>query len=280
MITFLGTSGSAPTVDRNLPSIALKFNRDLILFDCGEGTQRQLMKYKVGFGSITAIFITHSHLDHHLGLNGLIETLNLNKRTTPLHIYVPEPVYVKEYPFVVRHSLDEIYEGDNFSVKSFKVDHDGGHGFVFQEKSRIKFYEEKAKSLGIKGSLFRTIQEQGEITINNRLIKLEEVSWIKEGKKLVYTGDCFSDDAVINAAKDADLLIHDSTFSTEYEKEAYLRKHSTAKMAAETAKKANVKQLILTHISPRISDVSVLEKEAKAIFPNTIVAFDGLRLSF
>jgi ribonuclease Z len=263
-----------------MPSIAIKYENELLLWDCGEGTQRQLMKYKVGYGSISNIMVSHPHLDHYLGLFGLLETLKLSSPSPkPINLFVPKPVELQEYGFAkvskVRSGM--LYRGNNFTISAFPVKHvRNSFGFVFQEDDKIKFYEEKAHSLGLKGKLFKEIQKKGKVRTEKGEIKLEDVTWTNRGRKIVYSGDCCYDDNTVEAARDADILVHEATFDSSMKEDAHERFHSTAEDAAVLAKKAKVKQLILTHISPRYSDTNILLEQAKAIFENTRIAEDGL----
>jgi len=286
-VTFIGTSGSIPTTERGMPALSIKYESELLLFDCGEGSQRQMMKYKVGFGSINAIFISHSHMDHYVGIFGLLETLRLSSAAPkPLKIFAPsvlEETFSRGYKFVSVEKLKKgvIYTGKGFSVSAFPVKHNRGScGFVFQEDERIKFDEAKAKGLGIRGRLFSEIQNTGSVIVDGRKIALEEVTWKKPGRKIVYSGDCAYCESTVEAAQGADLLIHEGTFDPSKKTEALERSHSTVEDAAEVAKKANVKQLVLTHISPRYSDetASLLEA-ARKIFPNTAIAEDGMKIT-
>lgn len=281
-VTFLGTSASAPTVERGMPSIAIKYESELMLWDCGEGTQRQLMKYKVGYGSVGSIFITHPHLDHYLGMFGLLETLKLSSPSPkPIRIFLPRGLDAEGYPFakVEKIKAGEILRGRGFSVSAFAVKHcRGSHGFVFQEDEKIKFHEEKAHSLGLHGTLFREIQKKGKVQTEKGEILLEDVTWRMSGKKVVYTGDCTPADATIEAAKGADLLIHEATFDSSKKDEAAERLHSTAQAAAQIAKDAGVARLVLTHISPRYADTTALLAEARAVFPACDIAEDGLAI--
>ncbi|MFA5750494.1 MAG: MBL fold metallo-hydrolase, partial [Candidatus Shapirobacteria bacterium] len=151
-------------------------------------------------------------------------------------------------------------------------------GYLFKEKSKIKFYEEKAKKVGLKGQQFTEIQNKGKLKIDNKVIKLSDISYTKEGKKIVFVADTLPIDTAIKYSKDADLLIHEATYLSSLEKEAKENFHSTAKQAAEIAKKANVKKLLLFHISQRHKNPQELEKEAKKVFKNTICSKDGLVL--
>ncbi|MFH0737955.1 MAG: ribonuclease Z [Candidatus Micrarchaeota archaeon] len=279
-VTFLGTSGSAPTVERGMPGIALKYESELMLWDCGEGTQRQLMRYKVGYGSVDAVFISHPHLDHYLGLFGLLETLKLGSPSPrKIRLFLPRGVDAEGYAFasVEKIKSGELYRGKDFSVHAFSTKHcRGSHGFVFQEDEKVKFHEDKAHSLGLSGRLFKEIQKKGRVKTEKGEVALDDVSWRRPGRKVVYSGDTLPDENTIEAAKGADLLIHEATFDSSMKEEAAERSHSTAEGAAKVAKAAGVKRLVLTHISPRYSDVSLLLEEAKKIFPGTEVAQDGL----
>ena len=284
-VTFLGTSGSTPTVERSMPALAVKYESSLLLWDCGEGTQRQMMKYKVGYGSVDAIFITHPHLDHYLGLFGLLETLRLSPCPRKLKAFVPSGLDIGErYGFVESSRIrnGEILRNNDFSVSAYRVKHcKDAHGLVFQENDRVKFHEEKAHSLGLQGMLFREIQQKGKVKVGGKEIRLEDVSWVKPGRKIVYSGDCLPDENTIEAAKGADLLIHEATFDNSRKEEADERMHSTAENAAQIAKKAGVKKLVLTHISPRYSDTADAEellRQATDVFPETELACDGMKI--
>ncbi len=284
-VTFLGTAGSMPTPERNVSSLAIKYEGKLFLFDCGEGTQRQMMKYKVGYGSLDAVFLTHLHLDHFLGVYGLIETLHLTSPNPKLiTFFAPkqfEQLLINRYPFVriEETKKGELFRAKGFSISAFPVKHgQNAYGFIFQEEEKIKFDEKKAKSLGLKGRMFSEIQNKGSLTVNGKKIKLEDITWTKPGRKVIYTGDSAPCNETVKVAKDADVLIHEATFSEEKKEEAKERMHSTAMQAAEIAKKANVKKLILTHISSRYSSQEELKKlleEARSIVANCEIAFDG-----
>ncbi len=281
-VTFLGTSGSIPTTERGMPAIAIKYESELMLWDCGEGTQRQLMRYKVGYGSIDYILITHPHLDHYLGLYGLLETLKLSSPSPrPIRILLPRGLDVEGYPFasVEKIKAGELLRGREFTVSAFPVRHcRGSHGFVFQEAEKVKFHEEKAHSMGLSGKMFREIQQKGEVSTPRGKVRLEDVTWTKPGRKIVYTGDCSPDEAVVEAARGADLLIHEATFDSSMKEEAAERMHSTVAGAAGVARDAGAKMLLLTHISPRYADPAPLLEQARAIFPNTSMAEDGLAI--
>jgi ribonuclease Z len=281
-VTFLGTSASAPTVERGMPGISIKYESELMLWDCGEGTQRQLMRYKVGYGSIDSIFITHPHLDHYLGLFGLLETLKLSSPSPrPVRLFLPRGVDAEGYPFATPEKIKsgELYRGRGFTVSAFPVRHcRGSFGFVFQEDDKVKFHEKKARSLGLEGRLFREIQLAGKVKTAKGEVALDDVTWKKPGRKIAYTGDCLPDERTVEAARGADLLIHEGTFESSMKDEAVERLHSTVEAAATVARDAGVRRLAITHISPRYSDTSVLLQQAQAIFRETEIAYDGLSI--
>lgn len=286
-VVFLGTSGSVPTTKRGMPAVSLKYESELMLWDCGEGTQRQLMNYHVGYGSINSIFITHPHLDHFLGLYGLLETRKLSSPCPgKMKVFLPfkvEDEYKERYSgFVEFRKMKKgvLYEGNGFQVSAFRVRHcRDSFGLVFKEDDRLKFYEKKAHSLGLKGKLFREISEKGKVKIKGKTVKLEEVTWTKPGRKIVYTGDCAPGKKTVEAAEKADLLIHEGTFGSSMAEEARARNHSTVVDAAETAKKAGAKRLAITHISPRYSDrEEELISEALEVFAESEIAYDGMRI--
>jgi len=291
-ITFLGTAGSVPCVNRNPSAILIQYGGDRILFDCGEGTQRQMMIARTGF-NLKGIFITHLHTDHFIGLFGLLETLALNERKEKLNIYVPSPnvkflhtlfklfgYYNLSYPVEIVGLEDgnEISFG-NYKIVAFKTEHDiPSLGYALIEKDRPgKFNRAKAEELGIPpGPLYAKLVRGESIEINGRIITPDMVVGPpRPGRKIVYTGDTRPCEKIVEIAKDADVLIHDASFTSDLQEWAEKTKHSTAKEAAEIAKKARVRQLILTHISARYSkDVTPLLEEAKQIFKNVVVAED------
>lgn len=284
-IIFLGTAGSVPTPERGMPAIALRWQGQLFLWDCGEGTQRQMMRYKAGYGSLHSIFISHLHPDHFIGVFGLVETLHLTQ-VSPRKIQLFAPVrfqqaWINPRPFTVFQALKPglLLDGDDFTMDAFPVRHSTeAYGFVFQEKEKRKFDGDKAHRLGLQGRMFQEIQKKGRIRVGAKTVKLEEVSWLEPGRKVVYSGDTALCKEVEKAAKGADLLIHEASFAEDRKQEAEERYHTTARQAATIARKAGVKQLALTHISSRYADTRALLNEAKAVFNNTIIAKDGLEV--
>jgi len=296
VITFLGTVSGIPSKERNHPAIALEYfgeKKDTLLFDCGEGTQLQLMKAGISFMKIDKIFITHWHADHFAGLIPLIQTMNLEKRRKELKIFAPE---AEKF---VSNILSLGYFGCRFPVKAINVPIEGDRislidetkeyqvysipvlhtvptvAYCFKEKDRWKIDERKLKELGLRrGYWLRKLKKEGKATYRGKEIRIEDVGKIKKGLKIVYSGDTKPCDNIVKISMDADLLIHDATFLEEQAGKA----HADVKQAAKIAKKANVKQLVLTHISRRYTDASELEKEAKKVFENTRVAYDFMKI--
>ena len=289
-VLFLGTSGSMPTVARGLPAILIKREGESILFDCGEGTQRQMMRCRTGF-SLSSVFITHWHADHFLGLPGLIHTMSFQNRSNPLAIYGPRWAGIPNLVSLINPQFEvdfiEVSPGDlidlgSFFVEVFAVDHGTtSFGYVFKERERPgKFHRELAEELGLKpGPLYKTLQKGESVSAGGRVISPEQIIGpIRPGRKIVYVGDTRPSDRVIQAAKNADLLIHEATLAADLEEYAKTVGHSTATEAASIALEAQVLTLVLTHISSRYANTSQLLEEARLIFPNTFVAEDLLEL--
>lgn len=294
-VTFLGTAAARPTVGRNVSSIALQREGELMLLDCGEGTQRQMMRYGTGFG-VGAIFVTHLHADHFLGLIGLLRTLSLQGRTEPMEIYGPRGsrktlqqainLGVERVRFPVE--VVELRDGDRvereeYDVVAFQARHGTrAVGYALKEHDRLgRFDVEKARALGVpEGPLFGRLHRGETVDVDGRTIRPEEVVGPpRAGRSVVYTGDTLPSDTVREVARTADLLIHDATFGAEEAERARDTRHSTAREAAEVARDAGVRRLILTHLSARYADdPDPLEAEAREVFPGARVAYDGLSL--
>jgi ribonuclease Z len=294
-ITFLGTSGTTPSVERNPPAILIQHGSLRILFDCGEGVQRQMMAAKTGFRNLSSIFITHLHTDHFIGIFGLLETLSLNERKEKMSIYAPKARFLASlfksfgydhlgYPIEVIEIEDgkEVDFG-NFKVIAFKTDHIvPSFGYVLAEKNRPgKFYKDKAEKLGIPpGPLYSKLIKGESIEVNGKLITPEMVVGLpRPGRKIVYTGDTRPYDKIVEIARNADVLIHDAAFTSDLQEWAEETKHSTAKEAAEIAKKAGASKLVLIHVSTRYSkDPTPLLNEAKEVFEDVVVAEDFMTI--
>ena len=291
-ITILGTSGSTPTKSRGMPSVAITYGGTVYLFDCGEGTQMQMLKYGINTSKISHIFISHMHGDHIIGVIGLLRTMALNNREHPLYIYVPSGYEKMMNDFInfdnamIRYKIEIkgvkpgiIYKDKEINIRAFRINHTvAAYGYVFAENDSRRFIKEKCKRLGIKGEMFSELEKKGSIIINKRKVSIESVTEPHHGKRIVYASDTRPAASTITAAKGAELLIHEATYSEAEGKLAYERKHSTASEAALVAKKAKVKMLVLTHISARYRNTVKLQEEAQKIFSNTIVAKDGTRI--
>jgi len=282
-IVFLGTAASKPTKERGLSSIALQYKGNVVLFDCGENAQRQMLSI-IKPSKISSIFLTHFHGDHILGVPGLLMTMSLNERKEPLDIYGPKKTayFLKNFfksgyfgitfDVIIKELKDkDIIDFKEFYVQSFETNHGvPSLGYIFKEKDRRgSFMEEKAKKLGIKGKMFAELEKNGKIYLDGRKIRLEEVTDPKKiGKSIVYTGDTLPVDIPF---KECDLLIHDGTFLNDQDRnDTY---HSTVKEACETAVKIKAKKLVLTHISQRYS-IDEIQEEVRKYLKDTIIAED------
>ena len=289
-ITFLGTSSAVHSYERNHPSIVLKAFGEVMLFDCGEGTQRQLIYARVSPMKISKIFITHFHGDHILGLPGLLQSMNFRGRDTKLTIYGPKGLnklkeaifslgYCKiEFPIEFIEIGSEIIEKTKeYVIKSQNVNHQVPClAYSIEELKKPRFQRQKAIELGVPvGPDFGRLHNGEEVEINGRIIKPEQVLGPpRKGVKITYSGDTTPCEEMIELAKDSTLLIHESTYVKEDKDKAEENFHSTSADAALIAKKSNSKRLILTHISTRYQNTEQLLKEALEIFENTEIAED------
>ncbi|MDP2768181.1 MAG: ribonuclease Z, partial [Candidatus Methanoperedens sp.] len=288
-VTFLGTGGTLPTPNRNPSAILINREGELLLFDCGEVAQQQMMRAKTGM-KINSIFITHFHADHFLGIPGLIQTLSFNGRTEPLDIY--GPAWTKQlvnllidlgyYNLGFSINAHELADGDvidkgDYFIKAVSTDHGiPSLGYVLEEKRRAgRFNREKAIELGIPvGPLFSKLQKGEAVIIKGRtILPSQVVGKPRPGRKLVYSGDTRPCKSIEKESARADLLIHDGTLAEELKSWALETKHSTSREAALLARRAKVKQLILTHISSRYSEsTEPLLQDAKSVFENVKIA--------
>ena len=293
-LIFLGTSSAIPTKHRNHSAIALKSFGEVLLFDCGEGTQRQMSKIKLSPMRVNKIFITHFHGDHFLGIPGMIQSMGFRGRTEPLHLFGPEGLSeITEHmmslgyfslPFEIHvHEIenDIAVEEEDYKITCCKTDHVIPNlAYCIEEKRMPKFLQERAIEHGVKpGPNFGRLHRGIPVKVGNKIIKPEYVLGDKrKGRKIVYSGDTRPCKQMIKFTKDADILIHESTFEGGHEDKAYETGHTTAVQAAEIAKKASVTKLILTHISTRYKETDLLEREAREIFENSIVASDLIKI--
>ena len=296
-LRFLGTSASRPTIERNVSSIAVIREGETLMFDCGEGTQRQMMRYGITF-ALADIFFTHMHADHMLGVIGLLRTLALQGRTEAMNLYGPPGSERLLWQAIKLGSEKQHFEikvfeltpetplkRHGYSVIPFAVEHGDrmAIGYHIAEETRLgRFNPDKARAMGIpEGPLWGRIHKGETVSLpDGRTIKPSElVGASRPGRRIVLTGDSRPSEGTITAATGADVLIHEATFATEEAPRALETGHSTAREAAEVAAKAGVKKLVLTHVSARYSrDTSELENEAREVFPATIIARDGMEI--
>ncbi len=315
-VTFLGTSAARPTVERNVSAMALVREGETLLFECGEGTQRQMMRYGVSF-ALSEIFFTHFHADHFLGVIGLIRTLGLQVRTEPMRLYGPKgakklltqalQLGVERVPFEVeivevkpgmalreqgagkpgmalREQGAGSRERDGYEIHVFGTEHGGGSvGYALREHERPgRFDPDKARAAGVpEGHLWGKLQRGETVELaDGRKVSAEGIVGPKRpGRLVVFTGDTRPCAGVVDAAQGADLLIHEATFGEEEKERAKETGHSTAREAAQVALAAKARRLVLSHVSARYSiSAEELVKEAREVFKETVVAKDGMTI--
>jgi ribonuclease Z len=291
-VTFLGTAGSWPTKERSASAIALDTEKELLLLDCGEGTQRQFFQSSASFMRVRRIFLTHFHGDHFLGLPGLVQSMGLNNRTEPLDIYGPPDAeemvgralrmgyYTLRFPISV-HPLQpgESVELDGYSVRTAKATHPvPSISYRIEEgPKRGRFDGDLARSLGIEGRDFARLEAGDSVRVADRVVAPSDVMGPpRPGRSIVYSGDTAPSDEVRRLAHRATLLIHEATAAQEIEEEANSWGHSSARQAAEVALSAQADLLYLTHFSSRYKELESLENEARIIFPGSHAARDLL----
>jgi len=296
-LRLLGTSASRPTVERNVSSIAVVREGETLLFDCGEGTQRQMMRYGVSF-SLRDIFFTHFHADHLIGVVGLLRTMALQGRTEPLRLWGPrgagrvvkraEEFGMDRLSFgldVWELEAGERVDRGDYEIVPYPADHRGARalGYALSEHDRKgRFNPDLARELGIpEGPLWGEIHRGRGVTLDDgRVIEPSVlVGPARPGRRVVITGDTRPSAATVDAARDADLLVHEATFGDEEAERAVETGHSTAREAAQVAREAAVGTLLLTHFSARYSrDAGDLGREAREVFERTVVGRDGLEV--
>jgi ribonuclease Z len=293
-VTFLGTAAAMPTLDRNVSGLALVRDGETLLLDCGEGTQRQMMKYGVGF-TFREIWFSHYHADHLLGVTGLLRTMGLQDRSAPVTLYGPKgasrvlgaaiSLGIERQKFPVE--IVEVKPGDRlardgYAIEVFPTEHRADTvGYALVEAERLgRFHPERARELGIpEGPLWGRLHkgERVELADGRSVTAADLVGPSRPGRKVVYSGDTRPCEATIAAARDADLLVHEATFGFDERERAVETGHSTASEAALVAREAGVRQLYLTHISARYSrEAPELLAEARAVFPDAVIARDGM----
>ncbi len=297
-LVFLGTSGSAPTANRAPSSVLVRRGGERLLFDCAEGTQRQLMCSTVGLPDLEEVFLTHFHADHTLGLPGMLKTFSLRQRELPLTVYGPpglrelfgdlRRVFGRlTYPLELRELRPgDALDRDGYRILAFPVHHGvAALGYALVEEPRPgRFDGEAADALGVPHGPERGALQRGEsVTLPDGRVLTPDVlvGEARPGRRIVLPADTAPVETVRVLAEGADLLVHEATFSEEERERAAETLHSTALQAAETARDARVRLLALTHVSPRYFGPE-LAREARAVFPNTVVPrdFDVIEVPF
>ena len=304
-ITFLVTSSGVPTLTRNVSSIALKLSQssEVFLFDCGEGTQHQLMKSNIKSSQIKKIFITHMHGDHIYGLPGLLATLGLSGKSAGIEIYGPSELkkfinsalsssfcklsfplnFIEVENFAFNNKI--LFENNKLKVNCTCLKHKvPAYGYRVTEKDKPGTFDiKKAEALKIPpGPIYSELQQGKKVLLDGKSYDGKEFCGPpRRGESFVYCTDTVFSESAVSLSKNADLLVHESTFSKEDESMAYEKLHSTTIMAAKTALLSNAKKLIITHFSPRYTNKNAITpsdllKEAQKVFPNTQLAKDFL----
>jgi ribonuclease Z len=296
-VTFLGTSGSWPSAKRNVSATAVRRGGEILLFDCGEGTQRQFQKSPLSHMAVTKIFLTHLHGDHCYGLPGYLKTMQLNEREEPLAIFGPPGTenwmhnllrfapLRSSFPIQVLEMEPErpIHFTEGYTITPTQGDHSvAAYAYRLQEDTRPGAFDKpKALELGVpEGPAFGALQKGGTVTTpDGKTIHPEDVMGpARPGRSLVVSGDTRPSKNIIRLAKDADLLIHEATYTDTHQELAYENQHSTAAEAATVAREAGVRTLYLHHISPRYEETRTHLEEARKIFEDTHIAEDFLTL--
>lgn len=284
-LIILGCSSQQPTRHRNHGAYLIRWNGEGFLFDPGEGTQRQFIYANVAPPTVTRIFVSHFHGDHCLGLGSMLMRLNLDKVTHDIHVYYPASgkVYFDRLRYgtiyherinVIEHPVSEagvVHDDGEFRIEATILQHGVENiGWRVTEKSVRKFDKEKLAAAGIKGPLVRQLIAEGAVGET----RLEDVSWMREGESMAVVIDTRKCPQAVEIARDARLLLCESTYLQSEEKMAHKHFHLTARQAAEIALEANVQQLVLTHYSARYLDEREFAAEAREVFPNSHAARD------
>ncbi|MFA6461540.1 MAG: ribonuclease Z [Candidatus Woesearchaeota archaeon] len=292
-IIFLGTSCMQPTKERNHSSFLLQFNQENILFDCGEGTQRQLRIAGLKPAKITRLLISHWHGDHVFGIPGLLSSMGADQFAKKLYIYGPKgsKKYLEHLlqsfaaKDIIEHEVHEVESGTIFENEDFKLiaeplKHSATCvGFSFIEKDRLRINLAKAKKLGLsEGPELGKLQQGQDIIHKGKKIKSSEVTYLVQGKKISYIADTLPCNGADKLAKNAELLISEGTHLSDICEKTEKYMHLTVKDAALIASGNNAKKLIITHISPRYKSIAEITEEARQYFDNTIIAEDFMRI--
>ncbi|HKU33838.1 MAG TPA: ribonuclease Z [Candidatus Nitrosotalea sp.] len=294
-LVFLGTSAAQPTAERGMTCICLVLDKEILMFDAGEGAQIAFQKAKLGWNKKIRIFVTHLHGDHCVGILGLLQTMSLQNRTESVDIFGPQGIdeflaanlkilnFGLTFPVrVMRIKEGLVYDDPAYTIHVCEAEHSiPAYSYLFTEKDKPgKFYPEKARNLGVaEGKLWHELQQGNEVKIGDKTVKPSDVMGEKrKGRKIGISGDTRPTSKLEEFFKDCDYMTFDSTYSDSLRDKAKENYHSTAKEAAELAKKANVSNLILTHFSARYDDAEELVKEAKTIHGSVTAAKDLLEI--
>jgi ribonuclease Z len=288
-LTILGCSSQQPTRKRNHGAYLVRWNEEGFLFDPGEGTQRQFIFADVAPTCVTRILISHFHGDHCLGLGSMLMRLNLDKVTHPIHCYYPASgqVYFERLRYssiyhqtiqVIEHPVKQegiVEEDERFRIEARFLEHGVDNiGWRITESDTRRFDKAKLDAAGVKGPSVRLLEEKGEIIINDKRVRIDDVSQIRRGDSFAVAIDTLPCQAAIDLARDAKLFLCESTYLESHRHLAQKHHHLTAKQAAEIAKAAGAETLVLTHFSARYQDAEDFALEAQPIFPNVIAAED------
>lgn len=293
-VTILGTSCMAPTKERNTAAVLVQVGSEGVLFDCGEGTQRQMKLAGIPLPKVTHILLTHWHGDHIFGLPGLLQSLAASEYSRTLHLFGPEGTkrnYEKMIGLfglskdlmveVHEVSSREFHKNRFFTLAAETLEHEipcVGYSLTLPDKRRINL--EYTKKIGLRpGPLMGKLQRNETITFNGKKVTPKQATYLVEGKKFAYVTDTLYCNGAVRIAEDADVLISEATFTLDLEEKAISYKHLTAHDAAKIANQANVKKLVLTHFSQRFSNTQPLEEEARDIFNNVVSAEDFMRFT-
>ncbi len=294
-LTILGCSSQQPTRRRNHGAYLVRWNEEGLLFDPGEGTQRQFIFAEIAPTCVTRIFISHFHGDHCLGFGSMLMRLNLDKVTHPIHCYYPASgeEYFRRLRFgtiyheminVVAHPIDKeglVIDDENFRIEAYFLHHGVENlGWRIKEPDSRKFDAEKLRSFGVKGPAVRDLEKNGKVEVDGKEVVLDDVSTVRIGDVLAVAIDTLPCPNLLKIAKGAKLFLCESTYLDKHKDLAKSHFHLTTKQAATVAKEAGVGQLILTHFSARYQDLEEFEKEAQEIFPNTRAADDLKQFPF
>jgi ribonuclease Z len=291
-ITFLGTGCMQPTKQRNHAAVLLTHKKENILFDCGEGTQRQMRIAGIKPSKITRLCITHFHGDHVFGIPGLMSSMGADEYAKKLQVYGPKGT--KKYfehlfksfaaKDIIEHEIHEVdsgifFENEEFALETQKLNHSVlCYGYKFIEKDKLRINVSKAKKLNLSGPILGRLQQGNAVIVDGKKIKVEDVTYSVPGKIISYVTDTAICNGVNKLAENVDLLILEGTLLDNLKKNAFKSKHLTVKQAALIASENNSKKLIVTHISQRYKDTNEIVAEARDYFDNSIIAEDFMKI--